>query len=90
MVSDREVDLFRRLVSYFKVRNVGVAKFEEWLRDGHDDELWIVSEAELGNLHDMFIVSDGRSTWSMGLVTWSSCPGSDFRHTLWRDFVHAA
>lgn len=51
---------FRRLVSYFKVPNVGVAGFEAWLRDGHDDELWIVSKAELGNLHDVFIVNDGK------------------------------
>ena len=30
------------------------------MRDGHDDELWIVSKGELGNLHDVLIVDDGR------------------------------
>ncbi len=57
---------FRRLVSYFKVPNVGVAGFEAWLRDGHDDGLWIVSKGELGNLHDVLIVDDGRVRMDYG------------------------
>jgi hypothetical protein len=47
--------LFRRLVTYFKDGNKGVAKFEEWLRadKDRDDVLWIVPKSELGNLHDV-------------------------------------
>jgi len=54
--------VFRRLVSYFKDGNKGVAKFEEWLRadKDRDDVLWIVPNSELGNMHDVIIVSGGK------------------------------
>jgi hypothetical protein len=47
--------LFRRLTSYFKDGNAGLAKFETWLRakKDRDDEIWILSKGELGNLHDV-------------------------------------
>lgn len=48
--------LFRRLVSYFGDGHRGLAGFDAWLRDGNDDQVWIVSRAELGNLHDVFEV----------------------------------
>lgn len=57
--------LFRRLVSYFKDDRhySDLSKFDAWLREepkDRDDELWIVSEGELGNLHDVVEVSGER------------------------------
>lgn len=50
--------LFRRLVSYFKDGNSGLAGFDSWLRESstRDDDLWIISRGELGNMHDVIDV----------------------------------
>ena len=50
--------LFRRLLSYFSDGNVGLNGFETWLRGdtGRDDQLWIISRGELGNMHDIIEV----------------------------------
>jgi hypothetical protein len=47
--------LFRRLVSYFKDGNTGLAGFDSWLRQSstRDDALWIISKGEPGNMHDV-------------------------------------
>ena len=47
--------LFRRLVTYFNISETGLENFEPWLRSNvkKDDEVWIVSEGELGNMHDV-------------------------------------
>jgi endonuclease YncB( thermonuclease family) len=52
--------LYRRLFSYFSDVNNGLANFEEWLREDRtrDDELWIISRAELGNVHDIIEIED--------------------------------
>jgi endonuclease YncB( thermonuclease family) len=54
--------LFRRLVSYFKDGHAGLSKWDGWLRADttRDDALWIVSSAELGNLHDVVEVSGNK------------------------------
>jgi endonuclease YncB( thermonuclease family) len=51
--------LFRRLVSYFHDGNVGVNEFETWLREDtdRDDNLWIISRGEFGNMHDIVEVT---------------------------------
>lgn len=52
--------LYRRLFSFFKAGNNSITAFEAWLRqDSHerDDQIWIISEAHLGNIHDIFEVS---------------------------------
>ncbi len=54
--------LFRRLTSYFKDGNTGLAKFETWLRakKDRDDEIWILSKGELGNLHDVIKITGNK------------------------------
>ena len=54
--------LYRRLFAYFRSGNRGLKGFEAWLRGDpeRDDELWIISEARLGNLHDVVTVKDTR------------------------------
>jgi endonuclease YncB( thermonuclease family) len=52
--------MFRRLVSYFKAGNAGLSGFEPWLRANSDDDLWIISIGEKGNLHDVFEVKGGK------------------------------
>lgn len=51
--------LFRRLVKYFREGNDGLAGFDTWLRadSDRDDELWIISEGTLGNLHDVLEIA---------------------------------
>ena len=52
--------LFRRLVSYFKAGHSTLAGFDAWLRSDHDrdDQLWIISEAHLGRMHELVQVKD--------------------------------
>jgi endonuclease YncB( thermonuclease family) len=52
--------LFRRLYVFFKEGNNSLGDFENWLRDApsdRDDSIWIISQAHLGNMHDIFEVS---------------------------------
>ena len=50
--------LFRRLTSFFKSGGTELAGFDSWLRSsGKDDDLWLISRGELGNLHDIFEVN---------------------------------
>jgi hypothetical protein len=51
--------LYRRLIKYFDDGHQGVGGFDAWLRadDDRDDELWIIPDAELGNLHDVIRVT---------------------------------
>jgi hypothetical protein len=53
--------IFRRLVSYFKAKNSGLEGFNKWLREsGKDDELWIISMGELGNMHDIIEIQGNK------------------------------
>lgn len=54
--------LYRRLFTYFAEDNIGIGDFEAWLRDNakKDDELWIISRGELGNMHDIFTTTDDK------------------------------
>lgn len=51
--------LFRRFVSYFSDGNAGLNGFETWLRGdtNRDDNLWIISRGEFGNMHDIIEVT---------------------------------
>lgn len=51
--------LFRRLVAYFRDGNAGLNGFETWLRGdtSRDDNLWIISRGEFGNMHDIIEVT---------------------------------
>lgn len=53
--------LFRRLVAFMKTGKP-VSQFETWLLDDpkRDDKLWILSKAELGNMHDAVEVKTGK------------------------------
>lgn len=54
--------LYRRIFDFFEDGNTNIADFEDWIRDGEhdrDDEVWIISRGELGNLHDVFEVTTG-------------------------------
>lgn len=52
--------LFRRLVTFFKYKKeknevAELDDFKDWLRDtDKDDDLWIISRGEYGNMHDVF------------------------------------
>ena len=52
--------LYRRLFAYFADGNAGIGGFGTWLREdtSRDDKLWIISRGELGNMHDIFTVTD--------------------------------
>lgn len=55
--------LFRRLVTYLKDKDfAGITGFISWLRDSssRDDELWIISKGELGNMHDIILVQHNK------------------------------
>lgn len=55
--------LYRRLFGYYADGNTGVSKFYKWLHDEHpdkDDQLWIISRGELGNMHDIFKVTGNK------------------------------
>ncbi|HUV31249.1 MAG TPA: hypothetical protein VMY05_09200 [Acidobacteriota bacterium] len=54
--------LFRRLVKYFKAHPRGLTRFDGWLRaiPSRDDQIWIISEARLGNMHDIVEVRGDR------------------------------
>lgn len=54
--------LYRRLFSYFDGGGTRLAQFESWLRTtpDKDDELWIISRGELGNMHDIFDVTGNK------------------------------
>lgn len=51
--------LFRRLVAYYQDGNAGLNGFETWLRGdtNRDDNLWIISRGEFGNMHDIVEVT---------------------------------
>jgi len=51
--------LFRRLASYFSEGNKGLKDFFLWLRadEERDDQVWVISEGSLGNLHDVVKIS---------------------------------
>lgn len=66
--------LYRRLAAYFRDGNTGLAGFDGWLRaDPHrDDQLWIASRAEHGNLHDVVETNNDRIRllyWPEDLIT---------------------
>jgi len=53
--------LYRRLFKFYKEGNNNIANFDNWLRAepaSRDDQVWIISEAHLGNIHDVFEQSD--------------------------------
>jgi len=57
--------LYRRLFKYFKGgSNRRLSGFEDWLREDpdRDDEVWIISEGESGNMHDVIDVK-GNTIW---------------------------
>jgi endonuclease YncB( thermonuclease family) len=48
---------FRRLVAFLKDKPSDFSKFDAWLRakpSERDDDLWIISRGEAGNLHDVY------------------------------------
>lgn len=51
--------LFRRLVSYFQGRNVGLAGFDAWLRQDarNRDDFLQLPTGEIGNMHDLVEVA---------------------------------
>jgi endonuclease YncB( thermonuclease family) len=52
--------LYRRLFKFFKAGNDTVEDFDGWLRadpHGRDDQIWIIPQAHLGNIHDIVEVS---------------------------------
>ena len=52
--------LYRRLFAFFKEGNTSLGAFDAWLRadsNQRDDQVWIISEGHLGNLHDVIDVS---------------------------------
>jgi len=55
--------LYRRLITYLKgpPAHNGLRQFDAWLRadSDRDDQIWIVPTAELGNLHDVIILTTG-------------------------------
>lgn len=54
--------LFRRLATYFDEGHVGLADFDQWIRDdpiGRDDTLRL-PDGEAGNIHDTYAISGDR------------------------------
>ncbi|MGH3921505.1 MAG: hypothetical protein ACRDTT_01290 [Pseudonocardiaceae bacterium] len=51
--------LYRRLVTYFRAGNVGLASFDTWVRADpvNRDDTALLPTGELGNLHDLYDVS---------------------------------
>jgi hypothetical protein len=51
--------LYRRLLAYFKERNVELSGLDAWLRGSavRDDKLWIISEARAAHLHNVIKIS---------------------------------
>ena len=54
--------LYCRLFSFFNDGNNLISQFETWIRQKRDkdDELWIISKGEFGNMHDIFEISDNK------------------------------
>jgi len=52
--------LYRRLIAFFIDNHTTISEFDAWIRADakRDDQLWIVSRGELGNMHDIFTVDD--------------------------------
>lgn len=50
--------LYRRLLDFWKTNPASLSGFDKWLRqkESRDDNLWIISKAELGNMHDVVCV----------------------------------
>jgi hypothetical protein len=53
--------LYRRLVTYFRAGNVGLASFDTWVRADpvNRDDTALLPTGELGNLHDLYDVDPG-------------------------------
>ncbi|MGH3965445.1 MAG: thermonuclease family protein [Pseudonocardiaceae bacterium] len=51
--------LYRRLVTYFRAGNVGLASFDTWIRADpvNRDDTALLPTGELGNLHDLYDVN---------------------------------
>jgi hypothetical protein len=51
--------LFRRLIAFYDDGHTALGDFEAWLREdpARDDQVWMISAGELGNLHDVISVS---------------------------------
>jgi len=54
--------LYRRLAAYFDAGNIGLARFDNWIRaeKDRDDQVVLVTRGELGNLHDIYEVRGDR------------------------------
>ena len=52
--------LYRRLTAFFAEGHRDISDFDSWIRQDprRDDQLWILSHGELGNLHDIFALAD--------------------------------
>ena len=52
--------LYRRLMAFFSEGHTDISDFDSWIRQDpkRDDQLWIISHGELGNLHDICAVAD--------------------------------
>lgn len=52
--------LYRRLIVFFSEGHEDVADFDSWIREDRkrDDQLWVISRGELGNMHDILAVRD--------------------------------
>lgn len=56
--------LYRRLVTYFRAGNVGLASFDTWIRADpvNRDDTALLPTGELDNLHDLYNVDPGGIT----------------------------
>jgi hypothetical protein len=52
--------LYRRLMAFFSEGHTDIGDFDSWIRQDpkRDDQLWIISHGELGNLHDICTLAD--------------------------------
>ncbi|UCD92650.1 MAG: hypothetical protein JSV43_01650 [Methanobacteriota archaeon] len=59
--------LFRRLITFFNDGKTDLGDFDEWIRASstRDDEVWIISEAELGNMHDVIVYEEKKNKMFM-------------------------
>lgn len=52
--------LYRRLVAFFGEGHTDIGELDSWIREDskRDDQLWIISRGELGNMHDILTLAD--------------------------------
>jgi len=52
--------LYRRLIAFFSEGHTDISSFDSWIRQDpkRDDQLWIISHGELGNMHDVLTLVD--------------------------------